>query len=163
MAKVAWDMFSDRPMFGCGFGQYDREKMPYLADRSSDLPLEKTTPYVQHNAFLSLLVETGLIGVGLFVLLLALAVRNAWRLWSDENSTPIVRQTGILFLTLIGAYLPNALFQDTNIIDGLNLLLFFMAGVVSSLAVRSMKVADQHDGYSESHKSEKIGFSMQPV
>jgi O-antigen ligase len=163
LAKVAWDMFSDRPLFGCGFGQYDREKMPYLADRSSDLPLEKTTPYVQHNAFLALLVETGLIGGGLFVLLLLLSIRNAWQLWSDECSTPIVRQTGILFLTLIGTYLPNALFQDTNIIDGLNLLLFFMAGVVSSLAARSPKVAEQNDGYSVNRTSEKVDLFMQPV
>ena len=156
-------MFSDRPLLGCGFGQYDREKMPYLADRSSDLPLEKTTPYVQHNAFLALLVETGLIGGGLFVLLLLLSIRNAWQLWSDECSTPIVRQTGILFLTLIGTYLPNALFQDTNIIDGLNLLLFFMAGVVSSLAARSPKVAEQNDGYSINRTSEKVDLFMQPV
>jgi hypothetical protein len=60
-------MFKDRPIFGCGFDQYTREKMPYLADRTSDLPLEKAKPYVQHNAFLGLLVETGFIGAGLFM------------------------------------------------------------------------------------------------
>jgi hypothetical protein len=37
-----------------------------------------------------------------------------------------------------GAYLSNALFQDTNIIDGLNLLLFFVAGVSSGLGARSV-------------------------
>ncbi len=81
LAKIAWDMFQDRPLQGCGLGQYDRERLPYLADRSSELPLEKALPYVQHNAFLALLVETGLIGMGLFVLLIALWIRNGWRVW----------------------------------------------------------------------------------
>ena len=53
LANVAWNMFRDRPLLGCGFGQYDRQRMPYLADRTGDLPLEKVLPYVQHNAFLA--------------------------------------------------------------------------------------------------------------
>ena len=70
LATVAWHMFLDRPLLGCGFAQY-REVMPeYLADRSTDLPLEKVRPFVQHNVFLALLTETGLIGVGLFVAVL---------------------------------------------------------------------------------------------
>ena len=36
LAKVAWNMFLDRPLLGCGFGQYDRERLPYLADRSGE-------------------------------------------------------------------------------------------------------------------------------
>lgn len=139
LADVAWKMFLDRPLLGCGMGQYDREKMPYLADRSSDLPLEKTIPYVQHNAFLALLVETGLVGMGLYILLLALWIRNAWRLWIDNNAPPFAKQTGMLFLMLVGAYLPNASFQDTNIIDGVNLLLFFVAGIVSGLAAQGVR------------------------
>jgi O-antigen ligase len=134
LARVAWDMFHDRPLLGFGFGQYDREKLPYLADRSGDLPLEKVLPYVQHNAVLALLAETGLVGTGMFVLLLALWIRNAWRVWSDETAPMAVRNVGLLMLVLFGAYFPNAMFQDTNIIDGINLLLFFAAGTVSGLA-----------------------------
>ena len=145
LANVAWNMFCDRPLFGCGFDQYTREKMPYLADRSGSYPLEKTRHYVQHNAFLALLVETGLVGMGLFCVLLFLWTRSAWRLWRDENVRPIVHQTGILFLALVGAYLPNAFFQDTNIIDGLNLLLFFMAGVVSNLESRRISDLSHRD------------------
>ena len=131
LANVAWNMFHDRPLLGCGFGQYDRQRMPYLADRTGDLPLEKVLPYVQHNAFLALLAETGAVGMGLFALLIALWCRCSWRLWSDRLAPLAVRQFGLLFLTLVGAYLPNAMFQDTNIIDGINLVLFFMAGIAS--------------------------------
>jgi O-antigen ligase len=134
LAKIAWDMFEDRPLLGCGLGQYDRERLPYLADRTSELPLEKAMPYVQHNAFLALLVETGFLGMGLFVVLFALWIRNGWRVWRATQAPLAVRQAGLLLLTLIGAYLPNAMFQDTNIIDGVSLVLFFMAGTVSGLA-----------------------------
>ena len=144
LAKVAYEMFLDRPLWGCGYGQYDHEKLPYLADRSSsDLPLEKVTPYVQHNAFLALLVETGLLGMGLFVLLLALWIRNAWQIYRCTEANSTVQQTGILFLALLGAYVPSAMFQDTNIIDGVNLLLFFVAGVVSGLAAQQHTFAQR--------------------
>ncbi len=66
LAVVAWHMFLDRPVFGSGYGQYGVASKPYLSDRSTDLPLEKARPYVQHNAFLALLVDTGLVGMGLF-------------------------------------------------------------------------------------------------
>ena len=137
LAKVAWDMFEDRPLFGCGFDQYHRERLPYLADRTDQLPLEKALPYVQHNAWLALLVETGIVGMGLFVLLLVLWIRSAWRVRSDLNNPASIRQMGLLMLVLIGAYFPNAMFQDTNIIDGVNLLLFTGAGIVSGLAAQS--------------------------
>ncbi len=72
LALVAWHMFLDRPLLGCGFGQYPYEMLPYLADRTTELPLEKVRPFVQHNVFLALLTETGLVGVGLFVALTVL-------------------------------------------------------------------------------------------
>ncbi len=134
LAKVAWNMFLDRPLLGCGYGQYDFERLPYLAERSSELPLEKTYPYTQHNAFLALLVETGLLGMGLFALMLALWIRDAWLLWANPTAPLWVRQTGLLLLAAIGAYLPNAMFHDTNMIDGVNLLLFLLAGTVVGLS-----------------------------
>ena len=70
LAAVAWHMFCDRPLWGCGFGQYPERSIEYLSDRSIDLPLEKARPFVQHNVLLALLTETGLAGMGLFVVLL---------------------------------------------------------------------------------------------
>jgi O-antigen ligase len=133
LANVAWNMFLDRPLFGFGFGQYDRERLPYLADRSSELPLEKTRPYVQHNTFLALLTDTGLVGMGLFVLLLVLWISNAWDLWTNRSALLPLRQVGLVFMVIMGIYLANAMFHDTSIIDGLNVLIFFLAGLTSGL------------------------------
>ncbi|HTQ40636.1 MAG TPA: O-antigen ligase family protein [Pirellulales bacterium] len=141
LAEVAYQMFLDRPLWGCGFGQYDREKLPYLADRSnSSLPLEKVIPYVQHNAFLALLVETGLVGMCLFVLLLLLWLHSAWKIYRDPRTSAAVRQSGIMFMALVAAYLPTALFHDTNIMDGANLLMFLAAAIVSGLAANAVPI-----------------------
>jgi len=62
-------MFLDRPLLGVGFGQLLEAKKAYLADRSTDLNLEATRDYIHHNGFLSILTETGLIGVAIYLAL----------------------------------------------------------------------------------------------
>jgi O-antigen ligase len=136
LANVAWNMFLDKPLLGFGFGQYDRERLPYLADRSSELPLEKSQPYVQHNAFLALLTDTGFIGAGLFVLLFILWISNAWSVWTNQSASLPLRHVGLLFLVIMGIYMANAMFHDTSIIDGVNILIFFFAGVTSGLTAQ---------------------------
>jgi O-antigen ligase len=145
LANVAWNMFLDRPLLGFGFGQYDRERLPYLADRSSELPLEKSRPYVQHNTFLALLTDTGLAGMGLFVLLLVLWISNAWVLWNNHSASLPLRQIGLVFMVIMGIYMSNAMFHDTSIIDGLNILVFFLAGLTSGLTSQIRNFAPAED------------------
>jgi len=133
LAAVAWNMFCDRPIAGCGYAHYRDEFVNYLADRSFDLPLEKSRRYLQHNTFLSLLTETGLIGAGLFTALLVIWGRGAWQLWHAKAAPLAARQQGLLFLAFLGGYLPNAMFHDLAIIPMMNMLLFFLAGVTESL------------------------------
>jgi hypothetical protein len=72
----------------------------------------------------------------LFTLLLVLWAHDEWRLWSDPTRTPPVKQMGLLMLTFIATYLPNAMFQDTNIIDGVTLLMLCLGGITSGLIAR---------------------------
>ena len=88
---------------------------------------------MQHNVLLSLLTETGLVGMGLFAVLLAFWVISAWRLCHCPAAPPWVRRQGVLFLALVGSYLPNAMFQDMSLISMVNSLLFFMGGVTAGL------------------------------
>ena len=80
IAYVSWKMFLNRPVLGFGFDQFPQAKLPYLADRSTTLNLEATRVYVHHNTFLSLLTETGLVGLGLMLAVLVLWGRMGWRL-----------------------------------------------------------------------------------
>jgi hypothetical protein len=139
LAVVAKNMFYDRPLLGCGLGQYDRAMVHYLADRSTGLPLEKARGYVQHNAFLSLLTEVGLIGVALFTLLLLLWGHDAWRRWNDERAPLWARQMGLLLMAMLASYLPNAMFHDTTLMPSVTMLLCLLAGMVQSARVSGFR------------------------
>ena len=82
-AYVSWQMFWDRPIWGCGFGHFYEEKLPYLSDRRTPLKLEEIRDYIHHNTYLSLLTETGVIGLGLFLAVLACWIRVGWQLTRD--------------------------------------------------------------------------------
>ncbi len=129
MAQVAWLMVQDRPLWGCGFCQYVPEHKNYLADRSTDLVLEKSRMYVAHNLLFGIVTETGLVGLGLFLTLLALWGHDAWRLWRAAEAPLWVRQQGLFFLALLSAYLVNGMFHQIALVPMSNILLFFAAGM----------------------------------
>ena len=143
LAMVAWKMFQDRPLLGCGFGQYRDEFTAYLDDRSTELELEKARPYLQHNVFLALLAETGLVGMSLFIALLAAWCLDAWRLWRLPAAPAWARQQALLFLALTGSYLANAMFHDMSIIPMVNMALFYLAGLTSGLSRQAQGAASR--------------------
>ena len=104
------------------------------ADRSTDLPLEKGRGYIPHNVVFSLLTETGLVGLGLFV---ALVVRCGPSTPGDCGATQSLplwaRQMGLLLLVALGAYFVNGMFHDISVVPMANMTLFFLAGVTAGL------------------------------
>jgi O-antigen ligase len=135
LAMVAWKMFQDRPMLGCGTGQYLAKSKNYLFDRSTDLPLEKVRPYVQHNMFLAMLVENGLVTLIPFCCLLVCWTLWSWRLWNTPHLAIEYRQLGLVSLGLLSAYIVNGLFHDVLIFPMINAYMFFIAGSVRNCAV----------------------------
>jgi O-antigen ligase len=133
MAVVTWHMFLDRPLFGCGYTQYKTEHENYVSDRSTDLPLERARGYIPHNVVFSLLAETGLVGLGLFLAMVGFWTRDAWRLWRDAAVPLWARQQGLLMLIALGAYFINGMFHDVSAIPMANMTLFFLAGVTAGL------------------------------
>jgi O-antigen ligase len=133
MARVAWLMVLDRPLWGCGFCQYLPEHTNYLADRSSELVLEKSRHYSPHNLLFGIVTETGLVGLGLFLAMLALWGHDAWLLWRAVDAPLWVRQQGLFFLAVLSAYLVNGMFHHIALIPMSNILLFFAAGMNASL------------------------------
>lgn len=136
---VSWQMFLDRPIWGCGFGQFPIEKYPYLADRSTELNLEDIRTLSHHNTLLSLLTETGLVGLGLFLSLLACWVRDAWRMWRSAATPAWVRAHAVLFLAAVGLYSAQLLFHELTYSPLENSLIFLMAGIAAGL--RPLSVA----------------------
>jgi O-antigen ligase len=138
---IARKMACDRPLLGCGLAHYSEEHLNYLSDRDTDLPLEKGREYIQHNVWLSLLTETGLIGVTLFTLLLIAWLRSAWRLWRSDGAPLWMRQQGLFFLVAAANYLVNAMFHDMSVIPMVNMFLFFLAGVTLNVQAEAAEAA----------------------
>ena len=133
LAYIAWQMFLDRPLTGCGYRHYEPSSDLYLADRSTPLKLERGRRYVQHNVFLSLLAETGMIGAGLFVLLLAALCRASWRLLRARHVPLAYRQQGLLMFVMLTSYLAMAMFHDLALIPMVHMLIFLLAGITRGL------------------------------
>jgi O-antigen ligase len=133
LAMVAWKMFRDQPLTGCGFGQYSNECGMYLGDRDTSLVLEKARPYVQHNVVLRLLSETGLPGAALFVAMLALWSVDAVRVWKNRDGPWWARQTALLFLAVLATYLVNGMFHDVSQINMMNMHVMLWAGLAAGL------------------------------
>ena len=133
-AYVSWQMFLDRPILGTGFGQFARDKVPYLDDRTVDLRLEPIRDWGHHNTFLSLLTEEGAVGLGLFLLLLGGWVVRAWRLRQDGWAEPASRTHAVVFLAALGVYGFQLMFHDVTFTPLDNSLVFFLAGITANLS-----------------------------
>lgn len=132
-AYVSWLMFQDRPLWGFGFGQFPTAKLDYLADRSSELPLEQIRGYVHHNGYLSLLTETGLMGLGLFLATLGGWARRAWLLAHDVAQPQWARDLGPLTLGVLAVYATQLMFHELSYTPLDHSLVFFVAGLTANL------------------------------
>ena len=129
LAVVSWEMFKDHPIKGHGFGHYFAHNDAYHNDRSYEMPLEQARTYAQHNVFLSLLVDTGLVGFSMFALWLLMLAGIGWKLARQVRDRPESRWVGLLSLGAMIAYFCNGMFQDVLIIPMVHMFLFFIAGV----------------------------------
>ncbi len=132
-AYISWQMFLDRPLMGVGFGQFPEAKKPYLADRSTNLYLEVAREYVHHNGFLSILTETGLIGMALYLAVLFGWGHAAWQLYRRPDVPDWARSCGVLLLGAMAVYVCQAAFHELSYSPIDNLLIFFLAGTVVGL------------------------------
>jgi len=133
-AYVSWQMFLDHPVLGVGLSQYVLAKDEYLSDRTSELRLEGIRDQLLHNLPLSILVETGLVGLGLYLAMFYAWTRDAWHLWRDQGIPDWARSHGLIMLGVIVVYIPNALFQPLGHMNIVHMMLFFLAGITAALA-----------------------------
>jgi O-antigen ligase len=90
----------DNPLLGCGIG--------HAVFLTSDLK-------EIHNGYLSLLVETGVIGAILFALPIILVFRAAWSVWRLSNGTPwrdFAERLGLALVGWIPFSIHNRLWRD---------------------------------------------------
>jgi N-acetylglucosaminyldiphosphoundecaprenol N-acetyl-beta-D-mannosaminyltransferase len=132
-AYVSWQMFRDHPVLGVGFGRFYDRKLPYLSDRSQDFELDSIRPLDHHNTLLSVLTETGLVGLAMFVAMFGVWTRCAWHLAHNTSYPRWVRAQGVLMLALLANYLCSAVFHDLTFLASQQRLLFVFAGLTMNV------------------------------
>jgi O-antigen ligase len=71
MAKVAFDLFATRPVFGIGVGTFWQRSADYMPARLKAFYVRENA----HNNFLQILAELGVLGFALFLAVIAIATR----------------------------------------------------------------------------------------
>ena len=132
-AYVSWHMFCDHPILGVGFGRFYDRKLPYLSDRSQQIELESIRGLHHHNTLLSVLTETGLVGLSAFVAVFLAWSLAALRLATNVAVSPWMRAQGVLMLALIVNYSCSAVFHDLTLLPSQELLLFVFAALTVNL------------------------------
>ena len=162
-AIVAFRMFEDRPVLGCGYGQYNIAKQPYLHDPTSKYPLQLTQPYMQHNIFLAYLAETGLAGLFFLLFLLTQATRDGCALWRDKNRAPTERQLGLTLCLCLLAFVVNGMFHDVSIAPQLLLQIYFLLGLTVAVRCGDSTLADKDENETKnSEVPEHFGVAVRP-
>lgn len=134
LGYVAWQMFQDHPLLGCGYGQYTEQVKSYTYDRNSPLQVNRARHYVPHNIFFALATETGLAGLVTFVLMLGYWLWDCWRLLRTNVVPSIVRSQALLTSMILIAFVINGLAHEVTLISMCNMLLFFMSALSTGLA-----------------------------
>ena len=128
---VSDQMFRDHPLWGVGFGRFLDKKLPYLTDRRQWFELESIRELHHHNTFLSLLVETGMLGLAGYLAVLAGFAWVGWRLAHDPLVGADANRLGLLLIAAVVNYLPSAMGHDLTLVHSDQWLLFVVGGAAT--------------------------------
>lgn len=132
---ITWDMFKDRPFLGVGFGHFRVYGPDYARNPSSPYYAFASTA-MEHNNFLSILAECGLVGLLLYVWLLLALLRVSLRLYRrlpPMGAEPISRDLVVLYWILYADFIADAMFRETSVSPFANALFFGLSAVVFAL------------------------------
>jgi O-antigen ligase len=129
--KQAFRVSAQHPIFGVGFGHYADEQIKIQRDPGG-VAARVFRVLTQHNLFLSMLAETGVIGlvgtVALFLILLRQSL-IMYRRIPPSASGLLCRDFVILFWVAMANYLTNAMFVDPFWDPASNALFWCFAGM----------------------------------
>jgi putative inorganic carbon (hco3(-)) transporter len=145
-----WDdvnrIIPQNPILGTGFNTY--QYMHLSGVHSGDVELTDT-----HNYYLKMMLETGVVGVGFFITLLALMARLAWRLYRRAKDD-FLRAIGLGLVPGVLSIAISNMFGDRwQYIEEVGFLWVLMACVI-----RGSQVDEQEPVQSQEHDTVEQEF-----
>ncbi len=126
-------MFLSNPITGIGYGRYEEEWGRYFKDVKG---LEFGGFDGNHNAFLAILSETGLLGFLPYALMMGLLMLQCWRVYRRIRADCLEKKLVILVFGSAASYLATSLFSDVRFHPMPSTILFVLFGIVASLKIR---------------------------
>ncbi len=137
LAKMSWRIFQENPVSGVGFGHF-RDRAPSYARDPSSGAFAFGSSALEHNNLLSILAETGAVGVLLYLTMIVLLLRCSIRVYRKlpaRGSGLINRDLVVLYWVLAAAYLIDGTFRETSDNPFANSLFFGLSAVPVALDV----------------------------
>lgn|GEM_PF-2477571 len=88
LLTAAWNMFVAHPVLGVGYGRFPQLWTQYVSEDVGNIFLRQFQ-LATHSTYLQIMAETGIIGIALYVSLVALGLRYAWgafKAWRDRHA-----------------------------------------------------------------------------
>ncbi len=83
--EIAFDLFREKPLIGHGVGSWKYESIGYKKSENNTVLI----PYYTHNDFLQILVETGIIGLGIFSLIILYLLNCIFKLLKRDKDISV--------------------------------------------------------------------------
>jgi O-antigen ligase len=133
LLQASMYMFMDRPLFGVGFNNFQEYAAPYVGRvRSTVLGYRESwigQDVNQHNHFLNILTEVGLMGFIPLILVWIFMLRSVIRARSVE--TDLYDSDFLVVVWAVFAqYLTNSMFMEPRWFEFMNVLPFLLGGIV---------------------------------
>jgi O-antigen ligase len=134
-ARVVIDNWSfklaaEKPAFGWGYGSFDRVKNASTFSAKPPLTRADVLPFTSHNTYLTILVETGVIGLGLLLTTWFVVARRslAETRWGGPNRWALVG-----LLAILGVWIVNAGTFDMRFFSFVSALPWLAVGLMRRL------------------------------
>ena len=98
--RANWDMVQERPLTGWGYGNYKQFRGPFY-ERYPQYPQADRYSHA-HNNFLQVWVDTGLLGLAAFGVLVWSILRRGWRAVAGQRDEPLRSLSWGVWLGLVG-------------------------------------------------------------
>jgi len=123
------EMSKANPIFGIGYGNFRREWPKYLRPIPGIDITELTDG--NHNTFLGLLAELGLVGILPYLLIFCHMFRVGLRVFREGGG--LEREFALVFLLIVSSYMIDANFGDYRGARFFNTVLFLLFGTVARI------------------------------
>lgn len=136
LLATAVKMFLAKSIIGFGFGNFNvlfaDFRSPFLSIPGTFVHLPSTGRFAAHNSYLTILVETGIIGFIPFLLILAIILQRGWRLYRTADGGYFKdKEWYAVFIAVFFAFTVPGLFQSMFHYSSFsNQLFYLIAGVV---------------------------------